>query len=74
MVDWFSWVLIGLMVFFFGKKEYSRSQLDSYKEHDLDKSKDGYASEYFQKEQNKYMAYFAIIFVVFLLRESMLSG
>jgi high-affinity Fe2+/Pb2+ permease len=74
MIDWVSWVLIALMLFFFGKQEYSRSQLDSYKEHNLDKSKDGHASEYFQQEQNKYMAYFALVFLIFILRESFIYG
>lgn len=70
MIDWVSWVLIALMIFFFGKQEYIRGDLDNYKNHGHDKSKDGHHLEHLQKEVNKFMAYFAVVFLIFILRES----
>ena len=74
MIDWVSWVMIGFLVFFFGKAEYIRGDLNNYKEHGHDTSEEKHHTDHLQKEKDRYMQLFAILFVIFLLRESMLSS
>ena len=73
MIDWISWVMIALLIYFFGKGEYAHGYLDNYKEFKHDKSVERHHSKQLTKDTDKYRAYFAIVFAVFLLRETMLS-
>tara|TARA_B100000035_G_C20888220_1_gene503691 strand:+ start:557 stop:784 length:228 start_codon:yes stop_codon:yes gene_type:complete len=70
MVDWFSWVMIGLMVYFFGKAQYFKSEVDNYYKHDLDYGEDGYYTQEIDDKKNENMSKFYIILVVFLVTET----
>ena len=70
MVDWFSWVMIALLVYFFGKAEYIRSEKDNYEKHDLEYGEDSYYTQELKMKLDDNMGKFFIIFVVFLATET----
>jgi len=73
MIDWISWVLVALLVFFFGKAEFYMGKFEAI----LEERKETKAQNLFHehlKTHKRNMAYFAIIFAVFLVREFMLSS
>ena len=69
-VDWFSWVMIALMIYFYGKAQYIKSEEDIYSKHKLDYGGDDYYTQELRLKQGEPMGAFWIILVVFIVRET----
>ena len=65
MFDWFSWVFVAFLVYFLGKAQYYRFNAKNLR---------GDKQAHFLEEKDRYMILFWILLVVFLGRETMLSG
>ena len=69
-VDWFSWVMIAIMLYFFGKARYIKSEVDNYHKHNLNYGEDSYYTQDLLEKANENMSKFWIVLVVFLVTET----
>lgn len=78
MVDWFSWLLLLLLLYFFGIARFLEGKISDRPKYSHMGGGDGdRVKAYVSKEKKQadvYYAYFWIIFVVFLVRETNLGS